>query len=360
VDIGRTLPADVTRDLLDEVLSFKALYEALVRVADCAVIELDDCERIVRFNPLAEAMTGYSAVSLAGRQLGDIVAEPALEQFLPRTSDAPVASIRFRITDTAGAKIDVSGRAIAMMRGDAPDGWLIAFSSNRKIDEIEQLKNELVSTVSHELKTPLATIKAYTSTLRQNAHVLETQREEFLAVVEQQADRLSRLIDDMLLVSRVEAAQMLRRRVVTPVDTLLDRVLAEVSIDPAKHALHRRCSDAVISGDPERIHDVLRNVVENAVKYSPDGGAIHIEADSDGERTVVSIRDEGIGISEEDLPYIFDRFYRVDNDIAARTGGSGLGLFIVNALVRAHGGTIDVRSDVGEGTTFTLTFPVRR
>lgn len=360
MDIGRTLPADLTRDLLDEVLSFKALYEALVRVADCAVVELDDQGRIVRFNPAAEAITGYSAMSLAGRPLADVATDPAPSEFLPNSPDAPTASVRFRITDTTGAQIAVSGRAIALMRDESPDGWLVAFSPARKIDEIEQLKNELVSTVSHELKTPLATIKAYTSTLRQNSHVLETQREEFLAVVEQQADRLSRLIDDMLLVSRVEAAQMLRRRVMMSVDVLLDRVLAELSIDASRFHVVRNCGDSAISGDPERIHDVLRNIIENAVKYSPEGGTITIESSFDGERTILSVRDEGVGIPEEHLPYIFDRFYRVESEITTRAGGSGLGLFIVHSLVRAHGGTIDVRSGEGEGTTFTLTFPVRQ
>ncbi|MBV9271157.1 MAG: PAS domain S-box protein [Candidatus Eremiobacteraeota bacterium] len=359
MDIGRTLPADITHDLLDEVLSFKALYEALVRVADSAVIELDERQRIVRFNPAAETMTGYSALSLAARPLSDIT-DPCPSQFLPASPDAPITGVRFRIMDTTGAYIGVNGRAIALVRGDSPEGWILAFSSNRKIDEIEQLKNELVSTVSHELKTPLATIKAYTSTLRQNSEVLHTQRDEFLAVVEQQADRLSRLIDDMLLVSRVEAAQMLRRRVMTPVEAALDRVLAEVTIDPARFTVVCRAGDARISGDPERIHDILRNVIENAVKYSPNGGTIAIDASSGGETTIVTVRDEGIGIADEHLPYIFDRFYRVESDLTSRTGGSGLGLFIVNALVRAHGGTIDVRSSVGEGTAITLTFPVRQ
>jgi len=360
VDIRRTLSSDITRDLLDEVLSFKALYEALVRVADSAVIELDDQQRIVRFNPVAETMTGYSSVSLAARPFADIVSDPPPEQFLQRRADAAVTSVRFHINDTAGGQLAVNGRAIALIRDDEPEGWLIAFSSNRKIAEIEQLKNELVSTVSHELKTPLATIKAYTSTLRQNPQVLQTQRDEFLAVVEEQADRLSRLIDDMLLVSRVEAAQMLRRRVLTTVDAVIDRVLAETPIDPARFTVVRHGGDHCISGDPERIHDIFRNIIENAVKYSPGGGTITIDAHGDGESTVVSVRDEGIGIADEHLPYIFDRFYRVEGDLTSCTGGSGLGLFIVNALVRAHGGTIDVRSSVGEGTTFMLTFPVRQ
>lgn len=357
MDIGRALPADVTRDLLEEVLSYKALYETLNRIVDGAVVELDDRARVVRFNPAAEALTGFSTVSLVGRPFAEIA--EGVERALPPAAQIEPAAVRFAIADTQGSKTDVHGYAVALRSGERCDGWLLAFRSKRKVDEIEQLKTELVSTVSHELKTPLATIKAYTATLRQNPSLYEARRDEFLGVVEEQADRLSRLVDDMLLVSRVEAAQMLRRRAMLPLALVLDRVLAEVPLDPHKHPVERNVGDVAISGDPERLHDIFRNLIENAVKYSPQGGKIAVRAHAAGDRTIVDVRDEGIGIADADIPYIFDRFYRVENELSARTGGSGLGLFIVNALVRAHGGTIDVRSEPGAGTTFTLNFPVR-
>jgi two-component system phosphate regulon sensor histidine kinase PhoR len=263
------------------------------------------------------------------------------------------------LRDVRGEAVPVCARISAILRNDRPESWIVAFSPKHRVTEIEQLKNELVSTVSHELKTPLAAIKAYTATLRSNPALYEAHREEFLAVVEQQADRLSRLVDDMLLVTRVDSAQLLRRRVTVPLDQVLDEAIRDLHPDPVRHPIERRTAGVQVSGDPERLRDMLRNLLENAVKYSPSGGTISVSARCDDGVTTIQIDDRGIGIAEEHLPYIFDRFYRVQSDIAAAAGGSGLGLYIVHALVRAHGGRIDVRSTLGQGTTFVLRLPLR-
>jgi two-component system sensor histidine kinase VicK len=358
VDIGRALPPDVARDLLDELLAFKSLYENLARcVSDC-VVELDAAARIVRFNYAAETLTGYSALSLVGRNFSELL-EGDVAALLQSARANDRRAQNFTVRDTQAKPIETRGRIVPLTREREADGWIVTFSPVRKVQEIEQLKNELVSTVSHELKTPLAAIKAYTATLRQNPALYDSQREEFLAIIEQQADRLSRLIDDMLLVTRVGAEQMLRRRVLVPLDTILDRVLGEITFDSQKHRIARQTAGITISGDPERLQDIFRNVIENAIKYSPAGGTVAISAVADAEKAAIEVRDEGIGIADEHLPYIFDRFYRIDSDLTSSVGGSGLGLFIVNALVRAHGGTINVRSELQRGTNFTLVFPER-
>lgn len=125
------------------------------------------------------------------------------------------------------------------------------------------------------------------------------------------------------------------------------------------HELQRETEGVTVCGDPERLQDVFRNLIENAVKYSPEGGAIAVTAHQTAASTVVEVHDEGVGIEEEHLPYIFARFYRVESDLGTAVGGSGLGLFIVHSLVRAHGGNIGVRSEPGTGTTFTVTLPER-
>jgi signal transduction histidine kinase len=295
VDSSRTLSADVGRELLDELLAVKSLLAA-------EVVQVD------------------------------------------RDADGRPRAVRVP--------------ELALRRSDDADGWIVTFPKPH-VEEIEQLKNELVSTVSHELKTPLASIKAYTATLRQNPALYEAHREEFLGVVEQQADRLSRLVEDMLLVTRVESGHMLRRRVNVPVESVLDEALRELPHDPVLHPVERRIAGVELSGDPERLRDIFRNLLENAFKYSPDGGAVEVEARSEGDWTIVTIRDRGMGIEQADLPYIFDRFYRAESQQNAGIGGSGLGLYIVQALVRAHGGTIDARSEAGRGTEFTLRLPVR-
>lgn len=337
MDIGRTLPADLSA----------GLFEATTRAVSDGVIQLDDTGRIVSFNASAERILGRSAAGTIGSDFSGLLYK----------AGAPVPQqgcMRLVLRDGNGGAVRVTARCEEMEHGR-----VVAFSPEQRLEEIEQLKTELVSTVSHELKTPLAAIKAYTATLRQNPALYETHRDEFLGVVEQQADRLSRLIDDMLLVSRVEAAQLLRQRVVMPVDGILDDAVREGGANPSSHPIERDTAGVRISGDPERLSDIFRNVIENAVKYSPAGGTIRITAREENAQTVIEIADCGIGIAEEHLPYIFDRFYRVEAHDAGEISGSGLGLYIVNSLVRAHGGSIDVRSAPGTGTTFTLRFPLR-
>lgn len=357
MDSSRTLPADVNRELLDELLAVKALFSALTQIVGEGVVQLDEERRIVRFSAAAQTILGFSAESIIGSGF-DTLLHPANASAICTAADQPQTH-NLILRDSAGEPVGVRARSLAIKRGNVIEGWLLAFVPKRRVEEIEQLKNELVSTVSHELKTPLAAIKAYTATLRSNPSLYESRRNEFLGVVEQQADRLSRLVDDMLLVTRVESGQMLRRRVTVAVDSVIDDALGDLHYDPVTHAIRRSCAGVTVSGDPERLRDIFRNLLENAFKYSPQGGEIDIDAQAGAEQTVVTIRDRGIGIAEADLPYIFDRFYRSQSEAAASVGGSGLGLYIVHALVRAHGGTIDVRSEPESGTTFTLRLPLR-
>lgn len=357
MDIGRALPADVSRDILDDLIASKALVEAFALASFEGMIQLDAGRRIARFNRAAEQILGYSAHGVIGSDFGALLHESNAADIFPIGHDPAAALLALR--DSRGNAVPVNARCIAVMRADRAEGWILVFHPKQRVEEIEQLKNELVSTVSHELKTPLAAIKAYTATLRQNPILYESHRDEFLGVVEAQADRLSRLVEDMLLVARVESTHLLRKRVMLDVDSLIDDVLSEINVNPRMHPIQRRCAGARVSGDPDRLRDILRNLLENAVKYSPEGGAIEISADENAQRTIIAVRDRGRGIGEEDLPFIFDRFFRAQDDGTAGVGGSGLGLYIVQALVRAHGGSIDVRSSLRLGTTFTLTLPVR-
>jgi signal transduction histidine kinase len=329
-----------------------------MHVAAEAIVQVDERRRIARFSTAAETILGFSADSMIGVAVDTLLHESNTAPLCGPEGDAQQIALILR--DSAGKPLHVHGRCVPLKRGADIDGWLLAFAPKARIEEIEQLKNELVSTVSHELKTPLAAIKAYTATLRQNPSLYESHREEFLGVVEQQADRLSRLVDDMLLVTRVESGQMLRRRVSVTLESVVDQALRELHHDPVSHPIERRYDGALtISGDPERLRDVVRNLLENAFKYSPAGGTIAISAEGTLDQTIVTIRDSGIGIAATDLPYVFDRFYRAESENTASVGGSGLGLYIVHALVRAHGGTVDVRSEPGAGATFTLRLPVR-
>lgn len=355
MDIGRTLPADVSRELT----AANALAQALLEAPAEGIVQLDADRKIVRFNASAQRILGYAQSSVIGSAFEDMLHSSNRNDVfsVPPGGDALVTGLTLR--DSRGGAVPVRARCIAISH-DETDGWAVAFQTKQRAQEIEQLKSEIVSTVSHELKTPLSTIKAYAATLRQNPALYDSHRDEFLTVVEQQADRLSRLVEDMLLVARVETAQMLRKRELIDLNGLVDSALSELRLDPVLHPVNRNFASVQVSGDPDRLRDALRNLLENAAKYSPAGGEIDIDASQKESRTTIVIRDRGLGISEDHLPFIFDRFYRAEEEGAEHAGGSGLGLYIVQALVRAHGGTIDVKSKRGAGTAFTLTLPVRR
>ncbi|MDP9018745.1 MAG: ATP-binding protein, partial [Candidatus Eremiobacteraeota bacterium] len=359
VDIGRTLPADLTRDLLAEVLCYRSLYDALCKLVQDAVFELDHRGNILRWNMPAEALTGYSAQSVTGKNVSELLLDGNPEIIFSIPEDGTAHEVRFALLDPRKKRIDLRGYAVALKGEGAIEGWLVACTASRRTEEIEQLKNEFVSSVSHELKTPLAAIKAYCVTLVSNPTLGQAQREEYLGVIDQQTDRLTRLIDDLLLVTRVEAGQMLKRRVLLSLDSIMERVTGDLQYDPAVHRVEVQTNGVRVSGDPDRLVDVLTHLLDNAIKYAPAGGTVTVDAHMVDDRTVITVRDEGIGIDSDHLPFIFDRFYRVDSDLTSNVGGSGLGLFLVNALVRAHGGNVDVRSEVGAGSTFSLSLPVR-
>jgi PAS domain S-box-containing protein len=235
--------------------------------------------------------------------------------------------------------------------------------------EEEEMKSTFVSVMSHELKTPVAIIKGYAQTLaRPDAEWDQDVARQGLEIIEEEADRLEALINNLLDVSRIQAGG-LRLEVA---DVNLNRLLSRAAQDyRTQTRIHRIEVDLaadfpIITGDEERLRQVFTNLLSNAIKYSPEGGVIRIggwvEDDphrkNAHQRVVIYVADEGIGIPEAELPKIFDRFYRVDSGLRRSTAGVGIGLFLINAIVEAHEGEIWVRSELNKGTTFFVALPL--
>ena len=238
-------------------------------------------------------------------------------------------------------------------------GWLISFGEERRLRRVEQLKSELLAAVSHELKTPIAAIKAYATTLRLNADRLGTRRDEYLRTIDEQADRLTRVVDDLLFAARVDVELLLERRERLSLDRLLDAAIDMLPSQAVGRHIERRVEHTDVYGDPELLRLLFSHVVENALKFSSNDSSVAISASQDDAHTRISVRDSGIGIDAENLPYIFDRFYRAEHDLTAIHGGNGLGLYLAASIAQAHGGRIEVESTLGAGSTFTITLPVR-
>ncbi len=229
--------------------------------------------------------------------------------------------------------------------------------------EAEEMKSTFISVISHELKTPVALIKGYAATLRrEDVEWDEETIREGLQIIEEEADRLTRLIDNLLDASRIQAGGLKLEFEEVDLRDLIRREAEGFQVQTAAHTITIDVPDDLppVWGDRERIRQVLDNLLSNAIKYSPEGGLIRVGAWVDTDQVTVYVADQGIGIPEEEQPYLFERFYRVDSTLRRKTKGAGLGLFLAKALVEAHGGRIWVHSKPGEGSTFFFTLPVAK
>jgi len=231
-----------------------------------------------------------------------------------------------------------------------------------RLQAARQMQVDLVANVSHELRTPLTSLKGMLETLRGGAVDDPEVRDHFLGTIENETDRLVRLVNDLLLLSQVDSDALNLRRTSVDLGELIQSTITRLSPGTEAQGLVLNTivsPDAPLAwADPDRIEQVLLNLLDNAIKYSPSGGKVTISMDvGDGQFVRVQVQDEGAGIPAEDLPYIGQRFYRTDQARSRSQGGSGLGLAIVKALVEAHGGRFWLESQVGEGTLASFNLP---
>ncbi len=229
---------------------------------------------------------------------------------------------------------------------------------------LERMKSDFVSTVSHELRTPLTAIKGFIRTLLDDPageYFDQDTRMEFYGIIDAECDRLTRLISDLLNVSRIERGQPLQLQY-TEVDVAasVERAVSFQRSYADRHTLEVEMPDALptIIADRDKLDQILTNLLGNAVKYSPAGGVITTRVCRDGDKLLFAVTDQGIGIPHDQLEKIFDRFHRVHSGDSQRVGGTGIGLFLVKNLVEAHHGVIWVESTLGKGSTFYFTLPL--
>ncbi|MBZ0286308.1 MAG: cell wall metabolism sensor histidine kinase WalK, partial [Anaerolineae bacterium] len=224
----------------------------------------------------------------------------------------------------------------------------------------QEMQNIFISSVSHELKTPVALIKGYAGTLRREDAAWDPAViRNGLEVIEDEADRLTELIENLLAASKLQAERMRLDLSDVRLDLLAARAVERFSTQTTTHTfkLEFPPNFPVIQGDEARLRRVLDNLLSNAIKYSPEGGTIEVGGKADDQSVTVYVRDEGVGIRPADQEHVFDRFYRVDGALSRKTQGTGLGLYLAKAIIEAHNGTIQVKSKPGEGSTFFFTLP---
>ena len=235
--------------------------------------------------------------------------------------------------------------------------------ARRKVEDLSRLKDEFLSIASHELRTPVTSIKGYTQLARTliRENDLETS-EEYLAIALDQIDRMSRLILELLDVSRIETGRLEIRREPITWSSFVRDVVQRHHTAVSDRRFHATLPENLppVYGDRDRLEQVLGNLLENAVKYSPDGSEIFVQVEDRGDHLITSVRDRGIGIPADELGQVFERFHRGRQVSSTNYGGLGLGLYITKQIVERHGGSIWVESKEGQGTTFFFSLPVER
>jgi two-component system phosphate regulon sensor histidine kinase PhoR len=321
------------------------------------VFLLDRAGVVRLWNPAAETITGLTARAVAGRAVTDVLpgGESLAERIAVSTVPEPARSETVPFDTARGERwLSISGVEFF-------GGTVYAFRDITEERRLDELKSEFVATASHELRTPLAAVYGAAQTLRRHDFALdEGGRERFNTIIAEESERLSRIVNQMLLANQLDAGRL--NLVTEPFDAanLVERVVeASRAHLPPGVTLRVRAPSSIppVAADRENVRQVLVNLIENAVKYSPKGGRIEVGISPLGSVVRFFVRDKGLGIAPEEQERIFDKFYRADPEMARGVGGTGLGLYICSELVTRMGGRIWVESEEGDGSTFSFELP---
>jgi PAS domain S-box-containing protein len=324
---------------------------------------LVDRDGVVRlWNAAAEAITGLRSDAISNRPAHEAI--PGWDAIAARV---PVARRPGDADDASSAEtvpLEVDGREVwlSIVAVTLPDGIVYAFRDVTRERRLEELRSQFVATISHELRTPLASLHGAALTLLEREHDLREQtRHDLLDMIAVQSKRLADLVEEILLTGQLDSGSLSvvtepfdpEEIVWTAAATARLRVGPDTTIDVSIPAVLPK-----VAGDAARTRQVITNLLDNAIKYSPNGGRIEVGVEVEGDHARFTVRDEGLGIPYGEQKRVFEKFYRLDPDHRRGIGGSGLGLYICRELVRSMHGRIWVESDAGRGTTFTFELPV--
>jgi two-component system phosphate regulon sensor histidine kinase PhoR len=354
---------ETLEELRDEREKASAMLE---RMAE-GIIVTDNDGRIVLFNRAAERIFNLPASRATGKTVTDVFLDyelsamlmRALRQAVTQTGEVRIASTnsdhvaRERILDVFVTRVETE-------RGHG-FGAVMVLHDLTEIRRLENIRRDFVANVSHELRTPIASIRAMTETLLMGAKDDPEAAQEFLTTVSKEAERLSVLLDDLLEVARIESGKREMHKTELDASELVETVVGKLRPQAESHGIMLSTSVPHVKmfhANHDAMQQILVNLIDNAIKYTPERGRVSVECEEAPEDTIKFIvRDTGVGIPRSDIPRIFERFYRVDKARSRELGGTGLGLSIVKHLVEAQGGDVKVESRMGQGSVFTVTLP---
>ena len=343
------------RQLNEQEAVFSSMVEGLLVV--------DTAERVTKINSSASRLIGVEPDATLGKSIQEVVRNPYLQEFVKKALSAvdPVEGDVVLRNDAGDRYLQAHG---ALLRDDEGKsiGAVIVLNDVTRLQRLEGIRRDFVANVSHELKTPITSIKGFTEMLRDGAILKPGDAEKFLDIVAKQTDRMNSIIEDLLLLSRVEQDAR-DEKVVLENASVRGVILEAIEVCESKaDAKHIRITVNCPEGITARINAALLeqaiiNLVDNAIKYSEPGCPVNVDAEERDAEVVINVRDKGCGIEPEHVARVFERFYRVDKARSRKLGGTGLGLSIVKHIVQAHNGTVTVESTPGAGSTFSIHLP---
>lgn len=343
-----------------DTISPGALLDATMDSMREGMLVVDQEMHIVASNRAAHDIFAVGSDTLKAKRLSEVTRLPAIHQaFRAAMEVGERAAVKVEMHGPDKRSFDLRVAPLRFGERGHTRGAIGIFFDITRLERLERVRQEFLSNVSHELRTPLTAIIAYVETLEEGALEDAENNRRFLSVIRRNATRMHNLIDDILELSAIEAGMVS----VEPQSVRLHSIVEEVTTALASRAEQRRVKlfnevapDTTVYADGRRLEQMLANLIDNAIKFNREGGAVRITHESK-ERDRISITDTGDGIPAEHIERIFERFYRVDRARSREMGGTGLGLAIVKHLARAHGGEVTAHSTISEGATFTIELP---
>lgn len=351
------------KETIGQITEERNKLQAILTSMTDGVIAIDREGHILLINPMVETMFSVRQEDVMGKSVIEVIRNYDLEKLLLGALAGNDSFNReFQMLSPMIRTFRV--HLAPLKNATGPVGVVAVLRDITEIKELEQMRTDFVANVSHELRTPLTSIKGFVETLLDGAIEDKRLAKHFLDIINEESNRLSRLINDILTLSRLEDRNTGVNKVPVPVemDEVINSIATMLHPQMKEKEIELKTDIAnnlpVIQADRDMMGQLLINLLDNAIKYTPAGGRIRVEAHADHPGIKVTVSDSGIGIPAESLPRLFERFYRVDKARSREMGGTGLGLAIVKHILEQHGGSIDVKSELGRGTTFTFYLPV--
>ncbi|QSZ27935.1 HAMP domain-containing protein [Aceticella autotrophica] len=349
------------RETIDELNDRNAKLEAILKSIINGVIAFDNYEKILLINDTAKKILNIEDNGIIGKHILDVVRNSKLHDLIENIIINKEYSIKNLELNTFNKYLKIYTSPIIHPQTLKKIGFVVVINDVTEVRKLERIRSDFVANVSHELRTPLTSIQGFVETLRNGAIEDSETRNKFLNIIEFETERLTRLINDILSLSEIENV---KEGLITE-EVAIDKEINDIFYIIEKSAYNKNiklikdlnCDNLKINSNRDRLRQMIINLIDNGIKYTPEGGFVKVTTKKLNNNIIITVEDSGIGIAAENIPRLFERFYRVDKGRSRKLGGTGLGLAIVKHIVESMKGNIAVESEVGKGTKFIIYLP---